>query len=136
MKEVFLALNQIFLNQGVQPVYFKKHRFGPYSQEVEHTIDQLLFTNFISVSGRKNTKDFAIGLTEKAGERIKSKYDKLPENIQKLLKQKRVEWDTHIPQGILKLVYRDYEEFLENSVFKKRYQKLDWDDIEQRPSEE
>ena len=133
MKEVLLTLNQVFKNQNVQPVHFKKHRYGPYSQAVEHTIDHLVYSNLISIRGKKNTNNFAIELTRKGSEWIKDAYQTLPENIRETLKQKRLRWDTHISQGILKLVYRDHEEFLEKSVIKKRYQKLNWNDDKQRP---
>lgn len=135
MKEVFLALNQVFENKNIQPVFFRKYRFGPYSEEVENTIDQLAFLNLIKLRGKKNTNSFAIEISDKGKKLVHREYSELSPYIQKTLKEKRLRWDTHIPQGILKLVYRDYERFLENSVYKNRYQKLDWSDENQRPPE-
>ncbi|AJM91726.1 hypothetical protein [Nitrosopumilus piranensis] len=135
MKEVFLTLQQVFKNENVQPVFFRKYRFGPYSEEVENTIDQLAFLNLISLRGKKTSNNFAIEINDKGQKLIHEEFVKLPENIRNLLQAKRLSWDTHIPQGMLKLVYRDYEHFLENSVFKQRYQTLDWNDETQRPLE-
>lgn len=133
MKEVFMALYDLFPKDAFQPVYFRKHKFGPYSEEVENTIDHLVFTNYISVDGKRNTKNFAIDLTKKGTKHVQPKFILLPKTTQKLLAKKRKEWDTHISTGILNLVYRDYAEYLENSVFKKRYAGLNWDDVKQRP---
>lgn len=135
MKEVFMALNDLLPRDSFQPVYFRKHKFGPYSEEVENTIDHLVFTNYIVVDGKRNTKNFAIDLTQKGTKHIQPKFILLPETTQKLLSKKRKEWDTHISTGILNLVYRDYAEYLENSVFKKRYAGLDWDNDEQKAEE-
>ena len=133
MKQVFLTLNQIFKNENVQPVFFRKYRFGPYSKQVEKTIDQLAFLNLITLRGKKNTNNFAIEINDKGGKLIHKEFHNLPENIKSMLKEKRLRWDSHISQGMLKLVYRDYDNFLENSVYKKRYQKLDWSNEKQRP---
>jgi hypothetical protein len=135
MKEIFLVLNETLFGESVQPVHFEKNRFGPYSEEVEYTIDQLVFLNLLSVNGKRNSKDFAIEITPKGISYIKRKYLELPVNIQQILKRKRAEWDTQIPQGLLKYVYTHYEEYLENSVFKERYEKLDWNNDNQRKIE-
>lgn len=135
MKEVFLALGEVLLKERVQPVHFIKHRYGPYSEEVEYTIAELVASNFLSSSGKKTEGDFAIQLTPKGSRYIEAKYNNLPEETKKLLMRKRQEWDTFISQGILKLVYTHYSDYLENSVYKRRYEKLDWDDDNQRPEE-
>jgi len=133
MKEVFLALGEVLLKERVQPVHFIKHRLGPYSEEVEYTIEHLIASNYLSASGQKNTGDFAIKLTPKGLKHIEGKYNSLPENTRKLLSRKRQEWDSFISQGILKLVYTHYTDYLENSVYKYRYEKLDWNNDNQRP---
>jgi len=130
-KEVFLALKEVMNTLNIQPVKFIKHRYGPYSEEVEDTIDQLVFSNFISVSGDKRTNDFAIEITPDGMEYIKEKFKDVPVDVQERLKAKREEWDTHTTQGILKVVYTYYDEYLEKSVFKDRYKKINWEDENQ-----
>jgi len=93
----------------------------------------LIASNHVSASGKKTSGDFAIRLTPKGLRYIESKYNSLPEDTKKLLSRKRQEWDTFIPQGILKLVYTHYSDYLENSVYKFRYEKLNWNDDNQRP---
>ena len=133
MKEVFLALGEVLLKERVQPVQFIKHRLGPYSEEVEYVIENLIASNYVSTSGRKTEGDFAIKLTPKGLQHIEAKYNNLAEGTRKLLVRKRQEWDTFISQGILKLVYTHYSDYLEHSVYKHRYEKLDWDNDNQRP---
>jgi hypothetical protein len=134
MKEIFLMLTEVMNEQNVEHVNFEKKRFGPYSEAVDYTIDQLVFSNYISVGGKKSSNDFAIEITQKARSYIKEKYAELPYHIRQTLERKRKEWDTHIPTGLLNLVYTRYPEYLEKSVFRKRYEPLDWDNDKQRPS--
>lgn len=128
-KEVFLALNLVLDKIPIQPVYFKKHRFGPYSEEVEHTIDQLVFSNHLKVSGGdKRSNQFSISISPNGMNYIKDKFNELPNDVQTKLEKSREEWDTHTPDGILNVVYTHFPEYLENSVLKNRYEQLDWDD--------
>lgn len=133
MKEVFLMLNEVLQDQNVQPVYFEKKQFGPYSDAVEFTIEHLISWNYLESAGRKRSKDFAIALTPKGREYISRKFHELPESKRELLRKRRIEWDTHIPSGIMNIVYTHYDEYLENSVLKKRYEILDWGDDKQEP---
>jgi hypothetical protein len=134
MKEIFLMLTEVMNEQNVEHVNFERKRFGPYSEAVDYTIDQLVFSNYISVGGKKSSNDFAIEITQKARNYIKEKYGELPYHIRQTLERKRKEWDTHIPAGLLNLVYTRYPEYLEKSVFRKRYEPLDWKNDKQRPS--
>ncbi len=133
MKEVFLALKEILPKQDFQPVMFEKKQYGPYSEEVEHTIDQLTFANYVEIQGNKQSNEFTLKITSKGASYIRNKFDNLPINVQKGLKQKREEWDSFTPSGIIHYVYIHNEEFLENSVLKNRYKKLDWTDETQKP---
>jgi len=133
MKEVFLAFKEIFPAKGFQPVVFEKRQFGPYSEEVEHTIEQLTFSNYVEIQGNKQSNDFILKLTPKGASFIKQKFVNLPKKIQDALKQKREEWDSFIPSGIIHYVYIHNEEFLENSVLKNRYRKIDWTNENQVP---
>jgi len=133
MKEIFLTLNQVFPKSMVQPVQFDKHLYGPYSEHVRDSIGHLIFTNRIDVIGKTKKNNVAIELASKGSLHIEDKYKKLPSEIIKLLKIKRKEWESHIPKGLLHLVYRDHKEYLENAILKNRYKPLDWSNIKQGP---
>jgi len=133
MKEVFLTIAEVFKDK-VQPVNFVRHRYGPHSEEVEFAIEHLISSNYLSASGNKKEGDFAIKLTPKGENYIELKYNNLPDNLRATLERKRQEWDTFISQGILKLVYTHYSQYLENSVYKRRYEKLDWSNDNQEPN--
>ena len=133
-KEVFLALKLVFDKLSIQPVGFKKYRYGPYSEEVCDTIDQLVFSNHLEVSGKKTSNDFAIRISPSGMKYIKNKFSSLPDDIQKDLQRKREQWDTHSPKGILNVIYTHFPTYREKSVLKKRYEKLDWTDDEQVPT--
>lgn len=132
MKEIFLTLYQVFPKTKVQPVQFDKHLYGPYSEYVKETIDHLIFTSKIDAIGKTNKNNVAIEIASKGSLYIEDKYKELPTNITNLLKIKRKEWESHIPSGMLNLVYRDHKEYLENAILKNRYKPLDWDNVEQR----
>ena len=89
MKEVFFMLKEVLHKVNVQPVEFKKKRYGPHSEEVEFTIDGLVFSNFVKVSGKKATNDFAIEITEKGREYTKNKFQELPKDVQETVKRRR-----------------------------------------------
>jgi len=114
MKEVFLVLREVLNNQSVQPTNFKKNRFGPYGEEVVYTIDQLIFLDLVSVSGKKTTNAFAIGITSKGIEYIKDRFKELPYKVQLTLKQKRTDWDNN--KDIRNLGCSRYDEFLKELV--------------------
>lgn len=130
-KEVFLALNLVLNTLPLQPITFKKHRFGPYSEEVDHTVDQLIFLNYLDTCGKKTSNDFSIQISASGMNYIKNKFKKLPPHIRLDLQHKRKQWDTHTTHGILNVVYTHFPDYLENSILKKRFKKLDWDNDEQ-----
>lgn len=133
-KEVFLALKLVLDKLPIQKINFKKHKFGPYSEEIEHTIDQLVFSNHIAVSGGdKRSNQFSISISLQGMNYIKDKFNELPIELQEKLHISREEWDTHTPEGILNVVYTHFPEYLENSVLKNRYEQLDWENDNQVP---
>lgn len=132
MKQVFLTLKEVLPKNSTQPVIFKPKQFGPHSEEIEYTIDHLTFSNYVSIHGKKTTNDFSIQIEQKGVQYIKDRFDSLSLDIQATLKEKRHEWDTFTPTGIINYVYIHNKEFLENSVLKKRHQ-IDWSDVNQLP---
>jgi len=129
MKEIFLALKEIFSETDVQQIpFFKKDRYGPYSKEVINVLDDMLFSNYVNLIGKKNTNKMGIKLTPKGNDFAKEKFYELPDELQNKLMRKRVEWDTLTTQGIMNYVYTNYEDFLENAIMKKRFNTVNWDD--------
>jgi len=130
MKEIFLALKEIFSESKVQRIpFFKKDRYGPYSKEVVNALDDMMFSNYVEIVGKKNTNKMGVKLTKKGTNFIKDRFDELPITLQNKLKRKREEWDTLTTQGIMNYVYTHYEDYLENAIQKKRFEKVNWDDL-------
>lgn len=127
MKEIFLTLVELQALKA-EKVKFGLNRFGPYSEEVEDAIDNLLFLNYVSAIGTKNENNFGIKITNKGSNYIQNSFEKLPESTKSLLKHKREQWDTLTPQGVVNYVYTHYPKYLAESVFKKRYAPINWED--------
>ena len=130
MKQVFLATTEVLGTSDVEPTVFHKRRFGPHSDHVEGAIEQLIFSNSVRATGDKRRSDFQLEITPLGRARIKVKYASLPPRTRKMLEQKRVEWDTFTPAGIMDYVYIHNREYLENSVFKNRF-RAEWGDVDQ-----
>ena len=126
MKQVFLALREILPEADVEPVKFEPKQFGPYSEEVEETIEQLAFANYVAISGRSR-RDYKLSITPKGRAYIASRFDALPHAVREKFAQKR-EWDTLTPTGMMHYVYVHNPKFLEKSVLKNRYKGMDWKD--------
>lgn len=127
MKEIFLTLVELQTLKA-EKVKFGLNKFGPYSEDVEDAIDNLLFLNYVSAVGSKNENNFGIKITDKGTNYIKNAFEKLPQSTRLLLKNKREQWDTLTPQGVVNYVYTHYPKYLAESVFKKRYAPIDWED--------
>lgn len=131
MKQIFLALKEVLPVKKIQPTIFKPRQFGPYSKEVEHTIDHLAFSNYIKIHGKKASNNFSIQIEPKGAEYIKEKFNRLGSKTQNTLIEKRHEWDAFTSTGIINYVYIHNKEYLVNSVLKNRH-KLDWKDDKQK----
>ena len=133
MKQVFLAAREVLGMPNVEPPIFHKRRFGPHSDLVEGAIEQLILSNSVRATGDKRRSDFRLEITPLGRARIKEKYASLPPRTREMLEQKRIEWDTFTPAGIMEYVYIHNREYLENSVFKDRF-RAEWGDL--RPQED
>jgi len=132
MKEIFLAYREIFEKLKVQKIpFFVKHRYGPYSKEVINALDDLMFTNAVTIVGKRNTSSMGIKITDKGSNIISKKFGKLSPILLAELKQKRLKWDTWTTQGIMNYVYTNYENFLERAIQKKRFQPVNWKNVEE-----
>ena len=121
MKEVFLALNEVFAPGEAERVHFRPHRFGPYTERVYAAADRLAFTNKVQVARDKNQGGFSLAITPKGRAHIGARFGALPARTRERLAQKRFEWDTLTPAGIRDYVYTHYEEYLENALLKARF---------------
>lgn len=126
-KEIFLAFKEVFPKlKNFKQVDFDKKRYGPFSEEVDNTLDDMAFSNYISIEGRKKPNTMNISITSKGMNHIENKFSELPPEIQNELKQKRVDWDSMSTSGIMSYVYLHYPEYRENAIQKKRFKPLDW----------
>lgn len=130
MKQVFLAITELLPGADAEPVIFRKHRFGPYSEHVEGAAEQLAFANKVEATRSKKGGSYRLSITPRGRAHIKAKFDSLPGDTRAAFRQKRVEWDTFTPGGMVGYVYVHNKEYLENSVLKRRFG-LDWSDKEQ-----
>ena len=78
MKEIFLTLVELQTLKA-ENIKFDFHRYGPYSEEVDDTIDHMLFSNYISAVGTKNENNFGIKITNKGLNYISNAFEELPE---------------------------------------------------------
>ena len=127
MKQVFLAITELLPEEDMEPVSFRKHRFGPYSERVEGAAEQLAFANKVEARRGKGRGDYQLSITPRGRAHIKTKFDSLPGDMRAALRQKRLEWDTFTPVGMIGYVYVHNKDYLEKSVPKKRFG-LDWSD--------
>lgn len=125
MKQVFLALREILPEADVEPVAFEPRQFGPYSKQVENTIEQLVFAHYAAIAGGSH-HDYRLSITPKGRAYIAGKFDALPRRTREKLAQKRREWDTLTPRGMMHYVYVHNPKYLENAILKNRYKGMDW----------
>ena len=130
MKQVFLTITEILPRADTEPVVFRKHRFGPYSERIEGAAEQLAFVNRVKATWDKRRSNHRLSITPMGRAHIRATFDSLPAKTREALKQKRLEWDTFTPAGIRDYVYVHNREYLENSLVKKRFG-VDWSDAGQ-----
>ncbi len=127
-KEIFLSYKEVFSKlPEFKQVDFDKKRYGPFSEEVDHTIDDMAFSNYIKIEGKKKPDTLRISITDKGKKFVSKKFSELPSEIQGELKKKRADWDSMSTSGIMNYVYLHYPEYRENALQKKRFKPLDWE---------
>lgn len=125
MKQVFLALREILPESDVEPVRFEPRRSGPYSEDVEDAIEQLVFTNYAAISGGSR-RDYELSITPRGRAYAAGVFDALSPAVREKLAQKRREWDTLTPAGMMRYAYVHNPELLANSALEGRYRGMDW----------
>lgn len=130
-EQVFLAATEVLGTPDVEPPIFHRRRFGPHSDRVEGAIERLILSNSVRATGDKRRSDYRLEITPLGRIRIKVKYDSLPPRTREMLAQKRLEWDTFTPAGIVDYACIHSGERLENSVFRDRFG-AGWGDADQK----
>lgn len=120
-EQVFLAATEVLGAPGVEPPIYHGRRFGPHSDHVEGAIEQLILSNSVRATGDRRRSDYRLEITPLGRARIKVKYASLPPRTREMLAQKRLEWDTFTPAGIVDYACIHSRERLENSVFRDRF---------------
>lgn len=122
MKEIFLMQNEFAPEENikVQDAEFISYKYGPYSIDVDKVIDLMEDHGLIISSGRKSTNKEIFYLTSMGEERAKKVFNKLNSSQQSKLSQLRKGWDQLGVKGILRLVYRNYPNYTEDSEIIKK----------------
>lgn len=126
MKQVFLLIEEILNKNEVQDAKFIPYRFGMYSFTVGNVITNLEYSGYVEQRGRKNSKLEQFRITNKGVEYISETFNSIPEDLQETIKEKRKGWDQLGYDGILRLVYQKYPEYVEESRIKERYRLIEW----------
>lgn len=126
MKQIFLLIKEVLKEYKIQDPKFIPYRFGMYSFTVGNALDNLEYSGLIVQKGKKNTKRETFGISEKGKERISRTFNSLPDELQEKIKEKRKGWDQLGYDGILRLVYQKYPEYVEKSHLKNRYKSIKW----------
>lgn len=122
MKEAFLLFKEK-LNEFKIPAVspnFISHYYGPYSFDIEEAWQNLEALGLIEVIGKKSSRGETFYLTEEGTKRAKQILESLPHEIHNNLYEWRRGLDELGREGILKVVYQDYPQYLEKSRIKNK----------------
>lgn len=122
MKQAFLTEKQLTFD--IEDLEFVGHRFGPHSFLVENILKNMEFLNLIEKKGtNKNPKYF---LSERGNERAIKILNTLNATELKQLKEFRIGCDELGTDGMLRFVYNNYPDYINESIIKRRYVLVDW----------
>jgi len=125
-KEIFVLEQQIFKNENMEDCKFVPYYYGPYSFHVANKLQHLISAGLVKQEGKKNTDMEEFSLTAKGKFVIKSKYKKLPTDLQKDLEKLRMGLDQLKTNGILNFVYRYYPKYIDRSKIRYKYKLITW----------
>ncbi|WP_281767482.1 hypothetical protein [Methanoculleus bourgensis] len=128
IKQAFLLFEEVLSSAEleVQNPKFVPHNYGPYSFTVMQIVEDLWFSRCINVSGRKNSRKESFKLTKEGMNRAAEAFNKLNQEVQQDIRNKRVGWDQLGTDGILRYVYENYPDMKVNSKIKNRYEEIVW----------
>ena len=125
--EIFLAIKIVFNNTAICPaVSFEKRRSGPYSGHVEDAVDELGFSNFLAITGKKSSNSFATAISPSGMNYIKGKFNALSEKTKNDLERIRDELETHTPAGILNVIRTHFSEYIDSPYIDRHGSTPDW----------
>jgi uncharacterized protein YwgA len=128
MKQIFLLFTETLEPRGIhcQDPKFVAYDFGPYSFTVMQVVEDLRFSGYISIEGRKGSRKEAFKLSKK-GKISPNQFLKiLSDDIIEEIRYRRIGWDQLGTDGILRYVYEYYPKMKENSKIKNRYKDVSW----------
>lgn len=128
MKQIFLVFKEIIEPRGFdfQDPKFIPYNYGPYSFLVMQIIDDLRFSGFIQIEGRKGSRKESFKLSSKVGKKIDITFEIVPIRIMNEMKKCRIGWDQLGTDGILRYVYEYYPDMKVKSKIKNRYEDISW----------
>lgn len=116
MKEVFLALNDVFAPGEAERVSFRPHRLGPYTERVYAAADRLAFTSKVRIAAGGGRGGRSIAITPRGRARIGARFEALPASTRERLVRKRLEWDALAPAGLRGYVRARHGEYLDGAL--------------------
>jgi uncharacterized protein YwgA len=129
VKEIFVIYEEIFkdlTNFLIQDGEYYAHKYGPYSEKVLETVDDMMWSGNVHIHGRRADQSKVYSLSEEGKERAKLLYEELPQEIQTKLTETRKELDQLGHNGIINHVYHNYEEYTSESNIKDEHKKINW----------
>lgn len=125
MKELFLLYKEILSKKTENPK-FVPYRFGPYSFHLTEIVSYLQIGGYLTVSGKRNSKNESFRITNKGIKHISPIYKQIPTQTRKVIERQRKGWDQLGTHGILNYVYQNYKDYKTKSIIKNRYKDIDW----------
>ena len=111
--EIFLAIKIVFNNTAICPaVSFEKRRSGPYSGHVEDALNELGFSNFLAITGKKSSNDFAVTISFNGMNYIKDKFNALSEKTKNDLELLRAQLEAHTRDGVLNIIRTHFSKYI------------------------
>ncbi len=126
VKQVFLAIKEIFGDKNVENPKFVPYKYGPYSFLLGSTLSNMRYDGVIQIDGKKNTASEKFLITDKGIEIVKIKFDNISKKKQRRLVEKRKGWDQSHRKGMLNYVYNKYPEYTVHSEISHKYKTILW----------
>jgi len=122
MKSTFLLFKEKlseFNIPALSPNYIPYY-YGPYSFDIDQSLYSLEEEGLIIIKGKRSSNKESFALTKKGQEKAKKIFDSLPEDFKDHLRSWRRGLDEMGNDGILKDVYKKYEEYTVKSKIKNK----------------
>lgn len=122
MKQTFLSEKE--LNLDVQDLQFVGHRFGPHSFLMENILRNMEFFTLIEKKGAGKNPRYL--LSERGKKMAEELLTKLSGEEKNKLKDFRISCDELGTDGMIRFVYNNYPDYINESIIKRRYTIVDW----------